>query len=83
MAPSIPVILDILQCSTCTPCVECRCPRIPEELSVRGPVGGPCWARPVDSSLALLSQQEDISWSNLEPVDEGSLVSEENGVGED
>lgn len=44
---------------------------------------GPCWARPVDSSLALLSQQEDISWSNREAVDEGCLVSKENGVGED
>lgn len=44
---------------------------------------GPCRAGPVDSSLALLSQQEDISWSNREAADEGRVVSGENGVGED
>lgn len=82
MAPSIPVILGILASGTRTLCLECRCLR-----TLKGSVweaqSGPCWARPVDSSLALLSQQEDISWSNREPVDEGRLVSRENEVGED
>lgn len=35
-----------------------------------------CHTRPVDSSLALLSQQEGMN-------DEGCLVSREDGVGED
>lgn len=82
MAPSIPVILDILPSRTRTLSVECRC-LWTLKGSVREAQSGPCWARPVDSSLALLSQQEDISWSNREAVGEGRLVSRENGVGED
>lgn len=47
------------------------------------PGRGPAEPGPADSSLALLSQQEDISWSNSEAVDGGRPVSSENGVGED
>ncbi|CAB1459069.1 unnamed protein product [Pleuronectes platessa] len=55
----------------------------PRRAQCERPSRGPRWAGPVDSSLALLSQQEDISWSNSESLDEGRLVSSENGVGED
>lgn len=55
----------------------------PEGLCARGPGRGPAEPGPADSSLALLSQQEDISWSNSEAVDGGCPVSGENGVGED
>lgn len=82
MAPSIPVILDILRRGTHSLSAECQCLRTPEG-SVWASQPRARWAGPVDSSLALLSQQEDISWSNREAVDEGCLVSRENGVGED
>ncbi|KAK5860911.1 hypothetical protein PBY51_022354 [Eleginops maclovinus] len=79
MAPSIPVILGILLSGTRTPSVGCRCLWILKGCA-QGAQPGPRWARPVDSSLALLSQQEDVSWSNREGVDEGRLVRRENGV---
>lgn len=80
MAPSIPVILGILRRGTRSLRVV---PPGLAGLCARETQPGPCWAGPVDSSLAVLSQQEDISWSNREAVDEGCLVSTENGVGED
>lgn len=44
----------------------CRVPLAVLGSVLRGPVRARPGAMPVDSSLALLSQQEDISWSNRE-----------------
>lgn len=83
MAPSIPVIVDILRRGTHSLWAWGASACGPWRALWEGAHSGPCWDRPVDSSLALLSQQEDISWSNSEAVDEDCMVSGENVVGED
>lgn len=64
MAPSILVILNILWRGTRSLQHRVSVPMDPQALCVRDPVGA-CWAGSVDSSLALLSQQEDIKMAQL------------------